>query len=29
MDDGDEIDTVIVLTGASTTTLNFADFAFV
>jgi hypothetical protein len=29
MDDNDEIDTVIVLTGASTTTLNFADFAFV
>ena len=24
-----EIDTVIVLTGASTTTLNFADFAFI
>jgi hypothetical protein len=29
MDNEDEIDTVIVLTGASITTLNFADFAFV
>jgi len=29
MNDGDKIDTVIVLTGASITTLNFADFAFI
>jgi hypothetical protein len=29
MDNEDEIDTVIVLTGASITTLNFADFSFV
>jgi hypothetical protein len=29
MDDNDEIDTVIVLTGVSTSSLNFADFAFV
>lgn len=29
MDNGDEIDTVIVLTGVSTADLNFADYAFI
>lgn len=29
MDGGDEVDTVIVLTGVTTSSLNFADFAFV
>lgn len=29
MDNGDSVDTVIVLTGVSTSSLNFADFSFV